>query len=250
VYCLAERTRMPTFEATARGIPGSGTPRAVEISPTLWAVISDVPLARYSADRLESQLHDINWVANIGVRHEAVIEQVAALRGTTVLPMKLFTMFSSLERALGDLRARRRDIAAILRRVRGCQEWGVRVTRNAPASAPRRAAGVPSSGTAFLAAKKRVRDEARESLVRSSNAAEAAFASLSAHARDAVRRDAPSGAATPPLVDAAFLVTTASRSRFRAAATRAAAACRTAGARLSVTGPWPPYNFVSASEPR
>ena len=217
---------------------------------SLWVIVADVPLDTYGTKALEPALRDMNWVADVAMAHEGVVEHFSRPRASTVLPMKLFTMFSSLDRALDDLRARRRDIAAILRRVRGCQEWGVRVTRNGPTAAPRQAVTAPSSGTAFLAAKKRVRDEARESVIRSSDAAEAAFASLSAHARDAVRRDAPRGATTPPLVDAAFLVTSASRSRFRAAVTRAAAVCRTAGARLSVTGPWPPYNFISASESR
>lgn len=231
-------------------MPGSGRPRAVEVYPLLWAIVSDVPLAHYGRERLDAHLRDISWVADIGVRHEAVIEHIAAMPRATVLPMKLFTMFSSLDRALEDLRGRRRDLGAILRRVRGCQEWGVRVTRVASAPALRRGAAAASSGTAFLTAKKRVRDEARDHLVKSSDAAESAFATLSAHARAAVRREAPRGAATPPLVDAAFLVKASSRARFRAAATRAAAACRDAGAALSVSGPWPPYNFVSGSDAR
>jgi len=231
-------------------VPGSGRPRAVEIYPSLWAIVSDVPLARYGPERLDAHLHDINWVADIGVRHEAVIEHIAAMPRATVLPMKLFTMFSSMDRALEDLRGRRRDLGAILRRVRGCHEWGVRVTRVASAPPPRREVAATSSGTAFLTAKKRVRDEARDHLVKSSDAAESAFASLSAHARAAVRREPPSGAATPPLVDAAFLVKASSRARFRAAATRAAAVCRDAGAALSVSGPWPPYNFISGSDAR
>ena len=77
-------------------MPGSGRPRAVEIYPSLWAIVSDVPLARYGPERLDAHLHDINWIADIGVRHEAVIEHIAAMPRATVLPMKLFTMFSSM----------------------------------------------------------------------------------------------------------------------------------------------------------
>jgi hypothetical protein len=212
-------------------------------------VVSDVPLSRYGTESLEAQLRDINWVADVGVRHEAVIERLAATAGATVLPMKLFTMFSTAERAVADLRGRRREIAAILRRVRGCQEWGVRVTRIA-AAASQKASTPAATGTAFLAAKKRVRDAVQDRLTRSSAAAEAAFTSLSRHARAAVRREAPHGAVAPPILDAAFLVTAASRRRFQAAAKRADAQCRSAGAALAVTGPWPPYNFISATDGR
>jgi hypothetical protein len=48
----------------------------------------------------------------------------------------------------------------------------------------------------------------------------------------------------PPLLDAAFLVPTGKRARFQAAARRLAQACARAGADLTLTGPWPAYNFV------
>jgi hypothetical protein len=167
--------------------------------------------------------------------------------------MKLFTMFSSPERALADLRERRRDIATILRRVRGCQEWGVRITHGVPPSPVRRRPAAPTAtGTAFLAAKRRLRDEAKEARARALDASTAAFDVLSTLARAAVLRQPPEGAAAPPLVDAAFLVPAPARARFRAAARSAAATCRAAGAELVLTGPWPPYTFVStraAGEP-
>jgi hypothetical protein len=47
-------------------------------------VVSDVPLSRYGTEPLEAQLRDINWVADVGVRHEAVIEHAAATAGATV----------------------------------------------------------------------------------------------------------------------------------------------------------------------
>ena len=46
------------------------------------------------------------------------------------------------------------------------------------------------------------------------------------------------------LLDAAFLVAHARRASFRAAAERAAARLGRDGYDLTLTGPWPPYNFV------
>ena len=249
IYCLVERARAPTLDRALPGLPGSSSPQAVAIDGSLWAIASNVPLARYGSASLANHLHDINWVADIGVRHEAVVERLASMRGATVLPMKLFTMFSTVERAQEDLRGRRRDIADILERVRGCQEWGIRVSRQSAAPRRQKSTPAPRSGAAFLAAKKRARDAAREQISKSSEVAESTFEALSRLSRDAVRREPPQGALAPPLVDAAFLVATADRARFRAAVQRSAAACRRLGAALVVTGPWPPYNFVGGSEP-
>jgi hypothetical protein len=69
-------------------------------------------------------------------------------------------------------------------------------------------------------------------------------------ARDAHRRDAPANATTPPLVDAAFLVSDRRQARFKAAVKQAARMCHDADAALIVTGPWPAYNFVQSTAER
>jgi hypothetical protein len=102
----------------------------------------------------------------------------------------------------------------------------------------------PASGAAFLTARKQARDAARERVRAATESADAAYTTLSAIARAARRRDdAPEGAA-PPLLDAAFLVPAGRRTRFKAAARKLAAAGATAGTEITVTGPWPAYNFV------
>jgi hypothetical protein len=79
-------------------------------------------------------------------------------------------------------------------------------------------------------------------------AADTVFDTLAAVARDARRRaDVPDGAASPPVLDAAFLVPVAERARFRSAARRLAAGSAKAGAEMTLTGPWPAYNFVHPS---
>jgi hypothetical protein len=155
-------------------------------------------------------------------------------------------MFSNDERALEEMRSRRRDILAVARRIAGCEEWGVRITRKAPAATIAQSEGVrPTSGSAFLTAKKEARDLARELVRAATESVEHAYATLSALSRDARRRDdVPPGAVAPPLLDAAFLVPADRRARFKAAARRLAAAATTAGTEMTVTGPWPAYNFV------
>jgi hypothetical protein len=153
-------------------------------------------------------------------------------------------MFSTAERAVEDMRSRRRDLDPVLKRIAGCEEWGVRITRTVPA---RRKGGAEraSSGAAFLAAKKQARDDAREAVRAAGALAGGAFEALAAVARDARRRDdVPEGVAAPPLLDAAFLVPATRRARFRSLARRLAAGSAKAGAQMTLTGPWPAYNFV------
>jgi Gas vesicle synthesis protein GvpL/GvpF len=240
-------TRMPS------GLPAATAPEPLQVTNSLWAIAADVPLDQYGPESLPDRLRDMTWVADIAVAHEAVVERVASAKGAAVVPMKLFTMFSSRDRALADLKARGKEIASIVRRIRGCAEWGVRITRRLAkggrsASPGRRA--VPASGTAFLVAKKRARDEAQASALQAVKAADSAFLNLSKLARASHRREAPEGATTPPLVDAAFLVPTSAQARFRAAVRRHASRCRKAGADVILTGPWPAYNFVQAEEAR
>ena len=56
---------------------------------------------------------DVDWVANAAVAHEVVVEHFARRTGSTVLPMKLFTMFSSVERAVAETRPRQRELTAV-----------------------------------------------------------------------------------------------------------------------------------------
>ena len=247
IYCLVESARKPSAAKVPRGLPAATAPEFIDIGRRLWAVTADVPLGEYGAGRLDERLKDFNWVAGIAIAHEAVVERFASGKGAAVVPMKLFTMYSSRDRARADLATRRREIDTVLKRIRGCREWGVRVTRVvAPAAPPKVEAR--SSGTAFLSAKKQARDEARSRLEQATGAAEDTFVTLAKLARETYRRDAPSDATTPPLVDAAFLVSDGRQARFKAAVKRAARICGDAGAALVLTGPWPAYNFVQASE--
>jgi hypothetical protein len=119
----------------------------------------------------------------------------------------------------------------------------------APASKP--AAARAATGAAFLAAKKQARDDARLAKLAAVDVAAGAFEHLASMARDARRRDdTPAAGASPPLLDAAFLVPASSRARFKSAAKREAGRCAEAGAQMTLSGPWPAYNFVQGDESR
>lgn len=249
LYCIVKSAGEPGMGRVPEGLPGAERPQALPVTSSLWLIVAAVPLAVYGPDHLDRHLADLDWVGRIALAHESVVEHFARRSGITVIPMKLFTMFSSPERALADIAKRKGPIAAAMRRIAGAEEWGIRIMRGgiaaaAPARAPRAA-----SGAAFLAAKKQVRDDARRAKLAAAEVAADAFARLSSIARDARRRsDAPAAGAAPPLLDAAFLVPASGRTRFKAAAKREAGRCVEAGVQLTLSGPWPAYNFVQGDE--
>lgn len=244
IYCIVQAAHSPKAARIPPGVAGGMRPSVVPLARSLWLVLAEVPLDLYGPGPLDAALREMEWVGNIAVSHEAVVEHFARQPRVTVIPMKLFTMFSSLERALADMRSRVSDIRVIAKRIAGCEEWGVRMTRTSRPRVRGPVAAAPS-GAAFLAAKKQARDTALEAGVAMATAADRTFKTLAVIARDAARRDdAPEGATAPPLLDAAFLVPASRRVRFKAAARRLAGETVKAGAEITITGPWPAYNFV------
>jgi hypothetical protein len=251
LYCVVKATRRPPTARAPLGLPGATALEALALGGSLWLMVADVPLDVYGSEPLQRALGDMQWVSEAALAHDGVVEYFSHRPGMTTVPLKMFTMFSTRERALADMRARRRELGPIVKRIAGSEEWGVRVMRAAPARPRTKGRTAASSGAGFLAAKKQARDAAREAVELAADAAEDAYNLLAGVARQVSRRDdVPQGAATPPLLDAAFLVAATRRAKFKAAARKAASRCSEAGASLSVTGPWPAYNFVQLRDRR
>jgi Gas vesicle synthesis protein GvpL/GvpF len=251
LYCLVKAARKPSITRMPAGLPGGTRPEILQLGRSLWLVVGEVPLDTYGSGRLEEHLADLDWVGHIALAHEAVVEHFAGKPGLTVVPMKLFTMFSTRERALADIGNRQPEISVIVRRIAGAQEWGIRVTHRAGEAGRAALAQRTATGAEFLAAKKRARDAATHAKAAAAESAIAAYRRLSRLARESrMRADAPPSAAPPPLLDASFLVPAAKRARFTQAAKREAAECAKAGAQVTLSGPWPAYNFVDSGARR
>jgi hypothetical protein len=116
------------------------------------------------------------------------------------------------------------------------------------APAEPQAAKRAASGTAFLSARKAARDAVANARTEAATAAEDSFKRLARIARAATQREKRAEPGTnPPILEAAFLVPLAARARFKTEATRRAKACAKAGVELTLTGPWPAYNFIGTA---
>jgi len=185
-----------------------------------------------------------------------VVEHFAS--ADAVVPLKLFTLFTSDTRALGFVAAMRPKLDRVVRRVTGCDEWGVRVSLDkrrayagARKAAPRPAAGTPS-GTSFLLRKKQEHDITRSLTARAAEQAREIYDELAAIARECQRRPPAGGPEVGPavLLDAVFLVSSGQEKRFQAALRRATKQAAEHGLGVTLTGPWPPYHFAHVQTAR
>jgi Gas vesicle synthesis protein GvpL/GvpF len=256
VYCLVAARRRPPLRGVPPGLAGLGPVRLLDVDGeekrrgplSTWLAVADAPLDRYGEDAINRGLSDLDWVSRAAVAHEGVIESF--IGEPAVLPMKLFTIFASDDRARDHIRRDASRIAALVRRVADHQEWGLRVVLDRAGAAKTLAPAKPDkaapSGRNFLMRKKDARDRSVELARHARQTIAALFDRLSEHAARAKRRAAGELPVEggPLLLDAAFLVPAARSSRFRSLVGREARTLGRQGYHVTLTGPWPPYTFV------
>ena len=249
VYCVIAAAHRPRLTRAPRGLPGMGPVRLLDVEGGLFVAVADAPLTRYGEAAINRGLKDLDWVSRVAVAHEAVVESF--IKETAVLPMKLFTIFTSDDRAMAHVRAERHRIAAVAKRVANHQEWGVRVVLDrarAAAAAPKNnnVSATPRTGAAYLTRKKAQRDAVAELGTHARETVAALYDRLEARSRLAKRRVASELPVQggPLLLDAAFLVPRARSASFEALVSRESRSLVRHGYGLTLSGPWPPYSFV------
>jgi len=245
VYCLIAADRRPVLRRRFTRLPGMGPVRFLDVGRNLWLVVADAPLDRYGEETINRKISDLDWVSRAAVAHEAVVESFIDKRA--VLPMKLFTIFTSDDRALDQVRGDRRRVDAMVKRVANHVEWGVRVALDlARPGAKASGAKAARTGAGYLSQKKAQRDAAVELAEHARETVAALYDRLAARSRLAKRRmvgELPAQGG-PLLLDGAFLVQRSRATPFRALITREARRLGRLGYRVTMSGPWPPYTFV------
>jgi hypothetical protein len=253
VYCVIAGRRAPALRRGPKGLAGAGPVRLLEVrferaqrlhGLRCWLVVADVPLDRYGEAAIQAGLANLDWVSRAAVAHEAVVERFITAAG--LLPMKLFTIFTTDDRAVAYIREQGRRIERVLERVLNRDEWGVRVMLNGAASRTVPARVSASSGSGYLERKKAQRDAAVELVERARLVVAELYDRLAVRSSLARRRTVATvgGGGGQLLLDAVFLVPRARASAFKSIARRQAQALKPQGYRLSLTGPWPPYSFI------
>lgn len=245
LYAIVKSDAPAWTKKSPAGLAGMARPRFVDVGDDLHLLVADAPLKLYDASVIDANLRDLDWVGARAAEHEAVLEHTLAVG--TCIPMKMFTLFSSEDRALAHVKKVKKSLAKVAAKLDGCEEWALRILLDEKrARSKRRTEIKPTSGTGFLQRKKAIDDERRVAGARGAAEADELFASLSKLAKKSKRRPAPNRELEQRVfLDAAFLVDKADVKKLKAAITKVAKVLVDEGFDISLSGPWPAYSFAS-----
>ena len=235
VYAIG-RAFDPTGLAGLVGIDGAEVHRIAHRD--LVAVVSATPSDEAA---LKARLERLDKLAEVAEAHHTVVTAVATQ--TVVVPFRLATIYRDEHRVRELLRQRYEEFAALLDRLAGTVEVGVKLFVEDRSSAR---ATPSASGRAYLqqlSQRHRRRDEKWQ---QTAAAVERVDAALGAYALDRSHHRPQSaqlsGAAGDNVLNAAYLVPTGSVTEFAELAQRLAH--NEPALRVEVTGPWAPYSFA------
>jgi hypothetical protein len=226
----------------------------------LAVFVSRVPLSEFGEDALRRNLNDLDWLERVARDHETVLEK--ALAGGTIVPLRICTIFTDEDGAAGMLTERRTALDTALDVLEGREEWGVKLTveraaleaaarDQAPDDLDQQLEGQSAGGAYML--RRRQERQLREAADRlAGGLAEDVHARLQDWATDAVvnppQNPELSGHEGDMLLNAAYLVEAAKVERLHELVDELRERHSGLGARIELTGPWPPYNFVPRTE--
>lgn len=253
-------------EFAAAGAPLPPPPGIDERSVTLVrrgdvaALVSLLPAADYTPETIAERSGEVAWLSPRAMAHDRVLTWAQERSASGVVPLPMFSMWGSetaLERTLTERAA---TLAATFRRVRGADEFGLRVHRRDAAMLEavdtldediarlRREAAAASAGQKYLLERKIAARAKTAVRAASQRMARGIFAELRSLAREALNRpltpESGSAEDSTMVLNGAFLVAREQLDAFRAAVAARMSEYEPKGLRFDFTGPWPPYNFV------
>ena len=236
---------------------------SVELRATgnLAALVSRLDGEVYAPERIERSTEDVEWLAPRAVAHDRVLTW-ASDRGP-VVPLPIFSLFSSGEAVARMLDERHGELNEALERAGSGREYTLRVyridaelTKSAADLSPRLAelrdaAATATPGQRYLLERKLDTERKNELHSIGSRVSRDVIDSLRRFAIDTSRsRIAPPGARAADaalILDAAFLVAPERLEQFQRELTDIVGRYAARGFRFEFTGPWPVYHFVHGS---
>lgn len=242
----------------ARGAPAAAGPGVDPHGELRWIregelslLCSPVALAEFGEEPLRRNLNDLAWLERVARAHEAAIER--ALEGTTIVPLRLCTIFAGEEQARRMLADRADTLSQALDALDGRFEWSVKLLVDrekleATVRGPGEPEHEPGSGAAYMILRREQRRIAEAVDRAASELAEDVHARLQDWAADARVRPAQnrelSGHVGDMVLNGAYLVDRAKTGELRELVAQLQQRHADVGAHLELGGPFPPYNFV------
>ncbi|MFJ9142681.1 MULTISPECIES: GvpL/GvpF family gas vesicle protein [Streptomyces] len=250
-YVYAVGREGPALDGLAARLPGvDGRPLRPVGGGGLCALVSGVPSNTFSKQGLTAQLEDLDRLEVVARVHHAVVD--AAFAETSVLPMRLATVYLDDARVADMLVRKRSEFRELLGRLEGHVELGVKVYADPRAAAtPAPTMATPSgagAGRAYLRQRQAQQRDSQDAYRTASDlAARAARLAEGVAASRAVHRPQQGQLASRPGVNVtneAYLVPREHTEQLRRELS--ALTEGVPGVAVEVTGPWAPYSFATA----
>jgi hypothetical protein len=249
-YCVA-RAGDPTPDGVG-GVAGGAIER-IE-ADGLVAFVGRVPASAFAAEPLRRNLNDLPWLERVARAHEAVLDE--AMRAATIVPLRMCTLYESADGVRRMLEHEHDPFVAALDALAGREEWGVKLVVDperlqSAARAERPGAddiAERGEGGAYMLRRRHEREVREAAHALAGDVARQIHARLQDWALDAVTLPAQnrelSGHEGEMLLNAAYLVESDRVAELRDLVSELERRHEDLGARIELTGPWPPYNFV------
>jgi len=261
LYCLRESA--PGYlAAPTKGIDGNGEVLVLPFRD-LEAIVSEVALEAFASEEIQRKAQeDLNWIKEKAVIHARVVQEAMG-RGHILLdliPMRFGTIFKDRARLEEVLEKDYLRIREVLERIRGKQEWSVKVylkdrrkfeqeikEKNETIKEKEREIASLPEGMAFF-----VEEELKETISKEmekelNNIMEGLFEDLKKQAIASVKNKILEkeliGRQEPMVLNVAYLIPEDNIEDFNKGAQRLNQEIQANGFYLETSGPWPAYNF-------
>jgi len=263
LYCLREKTGLSSPIVT-KGVDGKGRVFTIPYRQ-LEAVVSKVSWAEFDSEEIQRKAHeDLGWIKEKSVAHEKVIEEAMINNSDVigVIPMRFGTIFkekANLQKALSQDYPM---IKNLLERIRGKQEWSVKVyladkekfeqaIRQKNKSIKEKESEIASlpEGIAYFMEEQVREIIAKETEKELDNTVNGLFGRFSKHSvasvKNRILERELTGKREPMILNAAYLVSKENFDNFRREIEKVKKQIFRAGFCLEYSGPWPAFNFTS-----
>lgn len=253
-----------------KGLPGEGIDPAYPVyvlsceagaEQKIQAIVSKVSLQEFGQESLKANLDDMQWLQAKVYAHQGVLETV--LDGFTLIPMQFCTIFSNESRVQEMLAQHYDDLVGALAHLEGKQEWGVKAYCDGESLVQQveevservqelKAEMALKSGGAAYFMRKKLEEAVAEEVERISDEyAQHSHDRLSSHIQESVINPLQgkelTGRKEAMLLNSAYLVAEEHLAAFHAELQSLEADYGLLGFSYELTGPWPPYNFVTTN---
>ena len=232
------------------------------VHANLMAFVSAVPASQFGASEFHSALNDSAWLKGRILAHEKVLEELRSSHD--VVPFRFGTIYLNSSQALNALVRYRAELCDALDRIRDASEWGVKLycdqdtlrrrieTESESVRPLRDMLGHASAGARFFLQKKYAKALDGEAALAIASSVERIWQSLDTCARESaeieVQPAAVHGRSADMVMNAAYLVAEEFQGQFRRMLAALQEEFAAQGFDYELTGPWPPYHFVSVSQ--